>query len=389
MTPTADAPIPDQEPFAALARRALDARGSRDDQQWVSRASIALIMDGHAATDAAAGALEEQVELLETAGPESSESASDLLGPAKEWADEQVASWKETGADTFDESPTFTWRSGLIAVPGAAVLFTLLLGVSQLLHGDLSTTWSPGLVLMPLVLGALVIAAIAIYDALKRHTSFAMTAIGTGLFVIAMAAASAGLFGALSAPKQPASLAWILPLAGAYLLSAVLLARTLPRGASSAKAGMGPGAGASTAHAASDPSPAAGPDGAAADDAWEAACRRTARIRDDLSDTQVEQALAEARAHAREAGTSLAAQFGNPEAYARALPGDARVPRRRMVALVGVQLLGVIGLIALHYADGQDWGWNMSSAMLVAWALLLAWSLIGEVRRARRSTAAG
>lgn len=366
----ADASLPDREPFAGLCERARMRRGSPEDEQWAARATIALIIHRHASTTAAAGALEEA---LDTAAEADGAGLEELYGTPDRWAEEQSREWARAGADAFDTEPTFSLRRAAVTVPATAAVFSLLLGLSQLLQGRLQLAWTPMLALMPLILAALVTLANSVHERVKRRLSFAGTAVITALSVAALSFAAAGLFVEAPGPRQMGSLAWILVLAAGYAALAWLLHRTLRR------------------HPV-DPTPSgqrtAAP-ASMADDQWEHLYLRAARTRDDLPTARIEDGLLEARAHAADAGQSIVAQFGDSAAFARSLPGDARVLVSRRAWLYGAQSAAVILLIVLGVLTSRTWGLNVTTAMLVSWAVLIVWSFISSLRDLRATRADG
>lgn len=367
----AEAPIPDQEPFAHLCEQARDLRGSAEDEQWAARATIALVLNENASTEATEQALTQALDTAqESAAEGQGEPLDSLFGPADAWAAEQVRQWRDTGADAFDTEKTFTLRRSIITIPGIAASFSVLLALSQLLQGKLRFDWTPGMILAPLILAALVVLANGVYETLKPRLSFGWTAVLTGLTVIVSAMLTALLFSVLTRPGHPGSLAWFLPLAGGYAVLCWLLAVTLP-------APRTPGRRSQTPSAAID------------DPSWEHRFLRAARSREDLSTTATEDALLEARAHGEQSGSTLLEQFGEPEAYARSLPGDRRVPIRRRMWLYASQGASIAVLLVLTITTGDDWGWNMRSGMLVAWWVLVLWSLIASLRDVRRTRADG
>ena len=94
----------------------------------------------------------------------------------------------------------------------------------------------------------------------------------------------------------------------------------------------------------------------------------------------VDELVAEARAHAADAGSSLAEEFGSPASYAARVPRDRVHRARTTAALTTVAAVAVVGAmigVLLPRGGAQWWHWLVTACAVTAAAL--AWT---DVRRA-------
>ncbi len=111
------------------------------------------------------------------------------------------------------------------------------------------------------------------------------------------------------------------------------------------------------------------------DDEWLAALAGVLRLRADVPEERVRSILAEARAHASEAGSTLAAEFGRPEDYASAFPVDHSSGIR--LRAWGLSAMTALSTFLAVPPDGS-WAWALMTAL---WGSLA----VREWRRLRRA----
>ncbi|WP_430591732.1 hypothetical protein [Humidisolicoccus flavus] len=121
------------------------------------------------------------------------------------------------------------------------------------------------------------------------------------------------------------------------------------------------------------------------DEAWLAHARKALRERGDLSDTRVEQYLAEAEAHSADSGTRLAAEFGPPTAYAKQLAPQAGVKELRKAWLYsGILLLALGSTVAQLVRDGFDGGaliWLVLWIAAIGLLTVVQWRQVAQLRK--------
>ncbi|GAA1390134.1 hypothetical protein [Luteococcus peritonei] len=317
--------------FTAIAGRA-------EDHAWAGTALLTLLQ-GRLAPETVARRLEQARRLV----AESGESAEDVLGEPVPWAREQLAEASLAGASfTDDEStPHDVVVVGLLL----AVVMTLVWGVLSLVKGHWSTDWNLAMVMAPPLLAGLVVGAITTHERLlRRRPQWQATAL------TALACTPPVLLLAWFLVAHPVSLGrhsslWWFALAGLLAALTWLAGRLVPDPGQRRVATVG-----------------------LDDEQWLAQARVRLRERGGLREEQIVAILDEARAHSRQAGTSLAAEFGNPVGYAGTLPVDeARTARNRCVVWL---LLAVLwGGLAL----AEPTGWRVGMALVTGLVAALSW----------------
>jgi hypothetical protein len=110
-------------------------------------------------------------------------------------------------------------------------------------------------------------------------------------------------------------------------------------------------------------------------DEWSRQLAALLRERYWLSDTRVRSIVAEAQAHAAEAGRSLHEEFGRPEEYAAGfVPDLARRSRLTLTFYLTVVALNLFGVLI---------GWSWQSLVVAAGFTWLAWREYQRYRRLR------
>jgi hypothetical protein len=105
--------------------------------------------------------------------------------------------------------------------------------------------------------------------------------------------------------------------------------------------------------------------GETADTRWSMELAEIPRTRCSMSGARVRDVLAEADAHARDAGSSLEDEFGTPEEYAaRFTPDLVRRSRWRFAGFVTMALLA-----GALFVDGPSWSTGLVTAFWTWWAV--------------------
>lgn len=333
-----------------------DARGEEQDERWAQEAAVALALEG-VGGGAVRRELEEALGLVRDSG----EGPDQLYGDAREWARTRLREAPEEGRVLVDETPDTSWRDAVVVGCVVAVVLTLALMVMVLLKDGWSTGYAWGWVLFPLASGVMCTLSLAVWERvlLRRPRWQAVVAAGAVL-VLGVPALTWLVMGADRVFVTTSSFGWGV-VALAYGLLAGLLARVLP---DRAERRGGP----------------------VDDDAWEQRLAGTLRMRMDLPEARVREIVREARAHARESGRDLAAEFGDPAAYAARFGRDRPARLRRaawgQTALVLLAVLVVVLALVGGAADG--WG-----ALVWAGGLMLlvsTWGAVDAWRKVRRES---
>ncbi|MDY6054969.1 hypothetical protein [Micrococcus sp.] len=288
---------------------------------------------------------------------QSQEDPDELFGAPQEWAARACADAAEAGEPLTDARITTgadVLTVGLV-LAGAGALLAFVLTI---LKDGLTTDLSLGVLLVPLVVGVGGMGVLWAWERLQRHVPMVAAAGAAvclaGALLAALALLMLGL-GDAGLASGVSSFVWLGVAAVCGVLSGVA-ARVIPE--RDADQGATP----------------------ATDEEWAARLAFLLRSRADVPEHRVDELVAEARAHAAEAGASLAEEFGSPASYAARVPRD-RVHRARMTAaLTTVAAAAVVGAMAgvlVPRGEAQWWHWLVTAgAVAVA---VLAW--VG-VRRA-------
>lgn len=332
-----------------------DVRGREEDADWARQA------DGHLAfaevTPAHRHRLLARARALTA---DAHESPDDLFGLPEDWAAEVQEEAAAEGTSLTESSATSASDVFSVGFVLAAIASLLAL-VLTLLADGLTTDLSIGLLLLPAVIGVGGVGVFWALDRLQRRFPL-LVAVGA---VLAAAGAVLCLvvlvmltLGHLVIPGTSTFL-WIAA-AAVYAGLAWIAARVLPDTA--ADQGATP----------------------QTDDEWAARLAYLLRSRADVPEHRVTEAVAEARAHAADAGTTLAAEFGSPASYAARIPRDRVHRARTRAAALTVAMALVIGMLFGVLVPGGEaswWHWTIAAGGVAAAGL--AWA---EAHGAARST---
>ena len=331
-------------PLSAAIDAVRGARGEEMDSLWAYGLSWALLMKD-VEPDVVAAELQEVFGLVR----ETRESPEELYGSTSARADELCRQWLDEGRRVLSRQPSISWRQ----VPASALAttgrFSIIMTGLLLLTGQTTTTWTAGMLVIPVAIGVSTPAGMAIWETLLRRRNEATAVVVSTLFVGTVASVAGTL--AIQTADQPlgtSSTWWSLVPAMACLLLARLLSRHV------------------------GDVPAHGSPPAANDGEWVARAAAVLRGGVRLSDRRVNTLVAEARAHAAESGNTLAEEFGTPEDYAARFAPDLARQHLLRAALAAA----CAALAALQLVDG--WSWNAASLLTIFVCLS-----IREVRQAR------
>ncbi|WP_298888365.1 hypothetical protein [uncultured Serinicoccus sp.] len=340
-------------PLTPVLRAYREARGRGEDQAWAEQVVLTLARE-EVSPQPIVDELRDALPLVRETG----EGPAELYGPAREWAAERVADRAERGLATVDSTPDARWRDVPVVGSVAACLVSLLMMLVWLLRDGLTVELTWGLLLLPLLAGTGVVAALATWESvLTRRRAGVAAAAGLGVAAAVVAGLAWLLLGTRDAVLATTSTFALALLAVGYALLAGLLERVLPQ------AGR---------------RDTAAPD----DEVWSRELAGTLRLRLDLSEARVTEIVREARAHAARSGAGLREEFGTPASYASRFSRD-RVARARRAAWGWTALVPVVVLLTVDRlvsgggGDPVSWFWVLLT-VAVCWSVATAW------RRARR-----
>lgn len=349
--------IPTQEDVPAAIDR-VDAAGAGGDDGWASRVALTMLLDD-VAERRVVEALDEVAAQVEASG----ESARELFGDPDAWVAERRSRWRETGVEH-----TASGRSSVKDLIGEtlfiAAMYSALFVVYLLITWSWGETLSLSLLLAPVVLAVVSRAMVGAFTTVRAAASHVLGVVAAVLTLAAGTAMTVGMFAA----------------ANGVLIGVPAVLGILGVGVGCAVLG--------TAVVVFRPERPARPDSSAPEDedAWARALGAALRERGDISDARVTEIVAETRAHARDAGTTPAEEFGAPRAYAARFPGSRRVAGRRK-AWLSTSLVGLVLVYLIASAiDGTMSLWGI--AWLVA-AMALAAYEWRSVRRGARPARPG
>ncbi|MBD8061290.1 hypothetical protein [Oceanitalea stevensii] len=335
-----------------LADDFLTARGVPDDVEWARTAAARLVLED-VRPDLARRALTAAREQVAATG----ESPADLFGEPVEWVREQ----REDG-EPVTEPPRATpaRELAMASLLGAAWIAVLILVVS-LLQREWRQTYTWPLLLAPLLLATAGQLVRAVYERVGRARSQRAAVVAAGLVLVPAAVVLALFFlGTRDAVVVEASSLWLLVSAAVHVALCVLLARLWPAPA---------------------PRTAVAEPG---DAAWFAELGATLRQRGDMTDRRVEQILAETRAHAQDAGTPVAAEFGPAAEYAARFPADEPVAARRRAWFFSA-LSVVPAALLVGYTLEEGWRWGSPHLSALLWLLLAGGTAVASWRQVLRA----
>lgn len=327
----------------------LSARGEQADQTWAEDVAAVLVLDG-----ASPGVIRDELERALPLVAESGEGPEELYGPAREWARGRVADRAERGGVVVDSSPDSTWRDVPVIGGVTAALVTVMVAVVWLVSEGLTTDYTWGLILLPLLGGLTVIGALTTHERmLTRATRPVAVLAALAVVVVGIALTVWLLLGTRDQVLVSASTFWLGALAIGYAVLATLIDRLLPK---------------------ARPRPAEGRD-------WEAELAGTLRLRMDLDEARVQEIVREARDHAARSGQSLGEEFGTPASYASRFPQD-RLARARRAAWLQTALVPLMAFVAFSgLLDEPGWaGVSWTGVLLLA---LSIWLAVGAWRKVR------
>ncbi|MEL4505151.1 hypothetical protein AAEX63_12830 [Luteococcus sp. H138] len=320
------------------------ARGQEADATWAARALWKLTTANLEAgeVDRALARACEQVR-------ESQESAEDLFGSADGWATDQVTELSEQGA-TFVDDSTDANTFAVVSL-GMAGIIALLFAVMLWFKYDDGAPFNGWLAATPVLLGLASVGVATVSEFLQRAHSAVVAWAGAAMVLAVSVGLTFLCFVRGQGAPHRSPVLWLAEALVLFTLAwaaSKLVPETPPRFVRA----QGPSA--------------------VSDDEWLATAAGELRERVDLAEAQVQDALAEARAHAAQSGTRLAQEFGNPVGYARQLPGDQAVWHIRKAMLNSFLLLCWVFVV-------WDWNWTSSlwgSTWRAAVLLLFFWQAV-------------
>lgn len=380
---TADDPVPASSAGTAIERPSgeqlrrveeafLAARDEATDTDWAELAFARLVF-----SDVRIEVAEQLLTGAAHTLAEAQEAPSALWGAPGDWADEQVEELKASGVDVFDDSLLMGPRESVLTVFGLAAGLAALFFVAELLSmliGDpMRSGLSVGLMIAPLLLGALLVATISMYKRALGRFSFPVTILLCALTVAAGAAVAANVMIPLGGVRLGVPGLLVVVMVPVYAGLAWVIGKIWPK-----------------------PVPAPVPPvttqqileaSRIEDEEWLSRARAALRRRGDLTGARIDTALTEAGAHAADVDTSLVGEFGAPEDYARSLPADPRTAPRRLTLLYSalVVLWPLVGLIGL---TDPDWTLSWSTLIYPALMIICACLAIRYARDWRRAAQA-
>ncbi|KUG51855.1 hypothetical protein AVL62_07895 [Serinicoccus chungangensis] len=164
-------------PLTPVLRAYREARGRAEDQAWAEEVVLTLAREEVWARPV----LEELRDALPLVR-ETGEGPAELYGPAPEWAAGRLADRAERGLPTVDSTPDARWRDVPVVGSVAACLVSLLMMLVWLLREGWSVELTWGLLLLPILAGTGVVAAIATWEwVLTRRPVGVAAAAGLGV----------------------------------------------------------------------------------------------------------------------------------------------------------------------------------------------------------------
>mgnify|MGYP007092279552 CR=1 FL=1 len=113
---------------------------------------------------------------------------------------------------------------------------------------------------------------------------------------------------------------------------------------------------------------------------WREEFVRAARARSDRSEKEIQRLANEAHAHAREQGTTIGYEFGEPAAYARSLPTIDVFQARRRFWFSLVIALAVTVTLVVNWIEGSFTNDLRFSVIMGGWLVLALWGAVGAYR---------
>ena len=335
-----------ETPLAATFEEFDRARGDEADGAWAFAAAWPLLR-----RDVEPEVIDKALHEVLTLVRDSQESPRELYGPPDVWADERLDEWYADGRRVHRQGPQWTWRELPASGLAWSSFIAFLLGAWQFLDGQ--ATWgSPGALAVALGLGFGTVAAVTAWEVEHwRRSEVAAAAITAGAIVLTAVATSTAIW-----------LADLLGVAGTTRVSDLLILGVVCAVLSRWWAAR-----------VRDDVVSARPGPATDDEEWERRAVAVLRAGAGLGDDRAREVIADARAHARDAGSSLQDEHGDPEDFAGGFaPDRARRGRRAGWLYLALALANCLWLL-----DGVRWPEVVLVLLLVALA-------VAELLRSRR-----
>ncbi|MBE1539703.1 hypothetical protein [Micrococcus yunnanensis] len=263
-------------------------------------------------------------------------------------------------------TPDATWRDvpvvGFTVAAGIAVLFCLV----WLLRDGLTTDYTWGLLLAPVLMGVAGVAVMVLWERLLVRVPRLAATLVAGGALLAFVLVLAWWLVEVNAQTHlfTGSTFWLLAVAPVCAGLAWLAHRLLPAARR----------------------PVGEPPAALDDDAWARRLAGVLRLRKDLPDARVAEIVRDARARGAAAGRPLAEELGSPESYAAGVQKDRVIaPRRRAWAVTALVLLILATRLPGVVAGERPSAWDVAYLLLAVVVLVSEWrDYRAAVRRARR-----
>lgn len=251
-------------------------------------------------------------------------------------------------------TPDATWRDvpvvGFTVAAGIAVLFCLV----WLLRDGLTTDYTWGLLLAPVLMGVAEVAVMVLWERLLVRVPRLAATLVVGGALLAFVLVLAWWLVEVNAQTHlfTGSTFWLLAVAPVCAGLAWLAHRLLPAARR----------------------PVEEPPAALDDDAWARRLAGVLRLRKDLPDARVAEIVRDARARGAAAGRPLAEELGSPESYAAGFRKDLVIaPRRRAWAVTALVLLILATRLPGVVAGEGLSAWDVAYLLLAVVVLVSEW----------------
>ena len=251
-------------------------------------------------------------------------------------------------------TPDATWRDvpvlGFTVAAGIAVLFCLV----WLLRDGLTTDYTWGLLLAPVLMGVAGVAVMVLWERLLVRVPRLAATLVVGGALLAFVLVLAWWLVEVNAQTHlfTGSTFWLLAVAPVCAGLAWLAHRLLPAARR----------------------PVGEPPAALDDDAWARRLAGVLRLRKDLPDARVAEIVRDARARGAAAGRPLAEELGSPESYAAGFRKDLVIaPRRRAWAVTALVLLILATRLPGVVAGEGLSAWDVAYLLLAVVVLVSEW----------------
>lgn len=348
----------DGDTLAGMDDRFLRIRGRRDDVRWFDRAVLRL-MDENVDVAHARSAFQEVLSAL----GESGESADELFGEPRAWADARIEQWREDGEDAF-ESQVLTMRDAVMYGLVSAVLFSVLMA----LGGLSGAAYSPMVAVAPLLMSVAAVGAVLVWRHAFRGFSRVVAFLLASLWALAGVAVIVGYALLTDWLNLPRLSSWLVMVPSAVVYAALLWLVSR--------------------YWKSTPAHRHDTEGLSSDDAaWLADLAGELRLRGDMGERRIRRIVGDAKRWARESSSGLEGEFGTAQAYAAGFkPSSLRELRIAWFWFAVVLLIDVPYLVVtwLGYAGRGVYSKAIAALLLVSGLTCLVASMISWWRRRRR-----